>query len=121
MMLCRCPRRHHHHRGATPETYLGYGRAARFAGRADGAPKAGSGFLVDRPWHLPPDDAPQADLWSYDGEWTVERDRAIAGRNARLLLRYRSRDVYLVMSPPPGQEGDPCACRWTARSAQRCA
>lgn len=89
---------------ATPETYLGYGRAARFAGRADGAPTAGSGFLVDRPGTYRPVMPPQPDLWSYDGEWTVERDRAIAGRGARLLLRYRSRDVYLVMSPPPGQE-----------------
>lgn len=87
----------------TPETYLGFQRAARFAGRATDAPEIGSGFTVNRAATYRPDRGELGvDTWSYAGEWTVSRERAVAGRNARLLLRYRAREVYLVMSPPGG-------------------
>lgn len=87
----------------TPETYLGYQRAARFAGRATNAPKVGSGFVVNRPAiYRPKTGELGADMWSYAGQWTVSRERAVAGNDARLLLRYRAREVYLVMSPPSG-------------------
>ena len=32
------------------------------------------------------------------GTWTVEDERAVAGRRARLRLRYRARDVFLVLT-----------------------
>lgn len=87
----------------TPETYLGYQRAARFAGRATSAPKVGSGFTVNREATYRPDPGRlDPDTWSFAGRWSVSRERAVAGDDARLLLRYRAREVYLVMSPPPG-------------------
>ncbi len=85
----------------TPETYLGYGRAARFAGRAEGAPDVGSGIVSGRPAvYRGPAAALGADMWTYAGQWTVGRERAVAGQSARLRLRYRAKEVYLVMSPP---------------------
>ena len=33
-----------------------------------------------------------------DGRWTVEGERAVAGRDAKLRLRYRARDVFLVLT-----------------------
>ena len=32
------------------------------------------------------------------GTWTVEDERAVAGRGARLRLRYLGRDVFLVLT-----------------------
>jgi cytochrome c biogenesis protein CcdA/thiol-disulfide isomerase/thioredoxin len=88
----------------TPETYLGFQRAARFAGRATDAPKVGSGFTVNRAaTYRPPAGELGVDMWSYAGQWTVSQERAVAGREARLLLRYRAREAYLVMSPPSGR------------------
>ncbi len=72
----------------TPETYLGYERLANFAG---------SSIVPDReseyelPATLPEDDV------AYGGRWTVEKERIVAGRGARLRLHYRAHDVYLVL------------------------
>lgn len=88
----------------TPETYLGAERAARFAGRATGGQRSAAGFAVGRPASYRASRGELGvDTWSLSGRWTVLRERAVAGRGARLMLRYRARDVYLVMSPPRGR------------------
>ncbi|MDQ2982527.1 MAG: cytochrome c biogenesis protein DipZ [Actinomycetota bacterium] len=72
----------------TPESYLGYVRIERFHGR----------LVEDRvaqyrfPRSLP------IDGLAYAGAWRVEPARIVAGRNARLRLRFRARAVYLVLA-----------------------
>ena len=72
----------------TPESYLGWQRLQRYAG---------SPVRPDRearysfPKALPPDSL------AYAGRWTVEGQRIVAGRGARLRLRFFAQNVYLVL------------------------
>jgi cytochrome c biogenesis protein CcdA/thiol-disulfide isomerase/thioredoxin len=73
---------------ATRETYLGH---ARSTGRANPfvAPDR------DAPYRLPA--KLETDQLAYGGRWRVEAERAVAGRNARLRLRFRAKEVNLVL------------------------
>ncbi|MGV8959709.1 MAG: cytochrome c biogenesis protein DipZ [Stenotrophomonas sp.] len=75
----------------SPETYVGYERASNFVG----------GRLVyDDRWdyHAPAKLRP--DQWALDGHWTVQRQFARAdAAGARVLYRFRGRDLHLVMGP----------------------
>jgi cytochrome c biogenesis protein CcdA/thiol-disulfide isomerase/thioredoxin len=73
----------------TPETYLGYRRLARYGGE----PIVRS---VEREYELPP--KVYASEFAFGGRWRVEDERSVAGRDARLRLRYRARDVFLVLT-----------------------
>ena len=77
------------HGRVTPESYLGYERLARYAATrsSEDEPHA---------YTFPPRLA-ENEL-AYGGRWTVEDERAVAGRGARLRLHYRARDVYLVLT-----------------------
>jgi len=72
----------------TPETYLGYGRIDRFTG---------SKLYPDKEatYSFPP--ALGKDDFAYGGRWTVRVQRIVAGKDARLELRYYARKVYLVL------------------------
>ncbi len=72
----------------TPETYLGYQRLTGLGNPA---------LSPDRmaPYRLPAQLAP--DQLAYGGRWRVESERAVAGPNARLRLRFRAREVNLVL------------------------
>jgi thiol-disulfide isomerase/thioredoxin len=70
----------------TPETYLGYGRAERFSGT----------LVPDKSATYPGAQDLAADEWTYSGRWTVHTESALAGDNARIVLHYRARDVYIV-------------------------
>jgi cytochrome c biogenesis protein CcdA/thiol-disulfide isomerase/thioredoxin len=72
----------------TPEIYLGYGRAGNYAGSI--APDHVVRYPL--PAELP------ADAVGLGGFWQVEGERAVAGRGARLRLRFRARHVHLVLS-----------------------
>jgi cytochrome c biogenesis protein CcdA/thiol-disulfide isomerase/thioredoxin len=73
----------------TPESYLGYERLARFAsGRV--APD------VEWEYTFPNASLPN-DVLAYAGRWKVERERIIAGRNARLRLQFQAKKVFLVV------------------------
>lgn len=80
----------------TPETYLGYLRADRFAARSE---QGASGLVADEtvnyeaPVELP------ADWWAYSGTWTVGEQAAIAGPNAAVHLHFRAGDVHMVAGP----------------------
>ncbi|MCW2960476.1 MAG: hypothetical protein JWM90_863 [Thermoleophilia bacterium] len=91
----------------TRETYLGYGRGAgNFIRGAVGAPAVGSGFVTEEPARYVPEVATlEQNDWTYDGTWTVERERAVAGPGAKLRIRFAAREAYLVMSPPPRSSG----------------
>ena len=71
----------------TAETYLGYQRLDRYAGSP----------VRDREAHyrFPPSLVPHQ--LAYAGRWRVEAERSVAGRDARLRLRFRARDIFLVL------------------------
>jgi thiol-disulfide isomerase/thioredoxin len=73
----------------TPESYLGYERLARYAGTPVQRDRESA-------YELPP--ALDRDELALGGRWTVEDERAVAGRDATLRLRYRGRDVFLVLA-----------------------
>ena len=72
----------------SPETYLGFGRIDRFTG---------SKLYPDKEatYSFPP--ALGKDDFAYGGRWTVRVQRIVAGKDARLGLRYYARKVYLVL------------------------
>jgi cytochrome c biogenesis protein CcdA/thiol-disulfide isomerase/thioredoxin len=73
----------------TPESYLGYARLDRFANQT-------AGFDVESDYRFPTH-IPQ-DFLAYAGRWTVEPSRIVAGRDARLRLRFQANDIYLVLA-----------------------
>jgi thiol-disulfide isomerase/thioredoxin len=73
----------------TPESYLGWARLARYVG---------SPITPDREAaYRFPREIPLNDL-AYAGNWSVERERIVAGRGARLRLHFLAQNVYLVLS-----------------------
>jgi cytochrome c biogenesis protein CcdA/thiol-disulfide isomerase/thioredoxin len=73
----------------TPESYLGYLRLDRYRGSRV-APDREAVYRFARRLDL--------DELSYDGRWRVERQRAVAGERARLRLRFRASEIFLVVS-----------------------
>jgi cytochrome c biogenesis protein CcdA/thiol-disulfide isomerase/thioredoxin len=73
----------------TPETYLGWGRIGAFVGDSivQDEPKR---YRLSR--YLP------VNHLTYGGEWTVEKERIVAGSDARLRLHFEARDIHLVLS-----------------------
>jgi cytochrome c biogenesis protein CcdA/thiol-disulfide isomerase/thioredoxin len=72
----------------TPESYLGWARLARYAGSPI-TPDQQAAYRFPREIQL-------NDL-AYAGRWTVERERIVAGRGARLRLHFLAQKVYLVL------------------------
>jgi cytochrome c biogenesis protein CcdA/thiol-disulfide isomerase/thioredoxin len=72
----------------TPESYLGYFRIARYSGSQLSAD-------VERDYRFPTSLA--RDHFAYDGRWTVESERIVAGDGARLRLHFHARQVNLVL------------------------
>jgi hypothetical protein len=75
----------------TPETYLG---AARAQGFVNGPITPGAHDFVagGRPLAL--------NELAYDGAWTISDDAATAGSDARLLMRFQAKKVFLVLGSP---------------------
>jgi cytochrome c biogenesis protein CcdA/thiol-disulfide isomerase/thioredoxin len=73
----------------TPESYLGWQRLARHAGTDVQRDREAA--------YEPPTKLAENEL-AFGGFWTVEDERAVAGRDATLRLRYRARDVFLVLT-----------------------
>jgi thiol-disulfide isomerase/thioredoxin len=77
--------------GQTPETYLGSNRTSDFAGSYPGD---GSHDLTF-PTSL------QTNEWALDGKWDISSQFVTTqAAGGKLELRFRARDVYLVMSAP---------------------
>jgi cytochrome c biogenesis protein CcdA/thiol-disulfide isomerase/thioredoxin len=73
----------------TPESYLGWERLDRYVG---------SPLSANVPVRYRfPREIPLNDL-AYSGVWTVDRQRIVAGPDARLRLHFLAQDVYLVLS-----------------------
>jgi cytochrome c biogenesis protein CcdA/thiol-disulfide isomerase/thioredoxin len=74
----------------TPETYLGYARLDRIVGSPVVAGQAEYRFPGFLPEHA----------FGLEGRWTIEAERAIAGRDARLRIHYLARKAFLVLGSP---------------------
>ncbi len=72
----------------TPESYLGYERLERYVG-SKLYPRKMARYELPTTLGL--------NELAYGGSWRVEKQRIVAGRDARLRLRFRARDVYLVL------------------------
>ena len=79
----------------TPETYLGWLRLDRFVGSELHEDREASYRI--------PAVVPLHGV-AYGGRWTLERERIVAGRNARLRLEYLANDVFLVLGTSGGPE-----------------
>jgi thiol-disulfide isomerase/thioredoxin len=76
----------------TPETYIGYRRAERFAGQPKQLVRDSPRKYVS-PLALPPHH------WGLTGEWEAGSEYSLVRRSAgKLSLRFHSRDLHLVMS-----------------------
>jgi cytochrome c biogenesis protein CcdA/thiol-disulfide isomerase/thioredoxin len=74
--------------GLTPESYLGWRRLDRYAGSPL---KPDEMARYELPFVLP------ASNLAYGGFWRVEKERIVAGKDARLRLHFFSRKVHLVL------------------------
>jgi cytochrome c biogenesis protein CcdA/thiol-disulfide isomerase/thioredoxin len=73
---------------ATPESYLGFDRLARFVGRVVAGREASYRF---------PRTPLAPDHMAYAGRVKVEPERILAGRGAKLRLQFTAREVNLVL------------------------
>ena len=87
----------------TRETYVGYGRAENFA--------SPGGFVRDQA-KVYEGGSPVLNDWVLNGRWTVAREHAaLEDAGGRLTMRFRARDLHLVMAP--GDDGRPVRFRVT--------
>jgi len=79
----------------TPETYVGYGRGARFS-----SPET---VVPDKPQTYSVPDALAVDHWAFGGPWTIGKESSLAGPGSSLSLRFQGARVYLVLNPAEGK------------------
>ncbi|MET0535447.1 MAG: thioredoxin family protein [Steroidobacter sp.] len=76
----------------TPETYLGYSQAERFA--------SPGGEVRDRREIYRPPARLELNAWALAGDWTMTREFAVANRaQGKVTFHFHARDVHLVMGP----------------------
>jgi cytochrome c biogenesis protein CcdA/thiol-disulfide isomerase/thioredoxin len=79
----------------SPETYIGYQRAASFASPGGAAHNESHSYRAPSQMAL--------NQWALSGPWRVEGERAVAtGGHAAIAFRFRARDLHLVLGA-----GDP--------------
>ncbi len=82
-------------RGQTPETYLGYERAERFANTDQ--------FVANKPISYTLANTLKENEWSLGGQWQINDESSQSLSNeSRLSFNFSGKEVYLVMSGPPG-------------------
>jgi thiol-disulfide isomerase/thioredoxin len=75
----------------SPETYLGYGLAERFA--------SPGGVGDERRAYVAPESL-TTNRWALAGEWTIGRNASVLHEaGGRLTYRFHARDLHLVMAP----------------------
>jgi len=81
--------------GQTPETYLGYSRGERLANAKE--------FKADQAVEYRLITNLGKNEWSLGGKWQINDESSQAlNDGSKLSLNYSAREVYLVMSGPPG-------------------
>jgi thiol-disulfide isomerase/thioredoxin len=79
----------------TPETYLGYGRGARFS--------SVESVAMDKPgtYTVPAD--LKVDHWAVGGLWTIGKESSRASSGSSLTLHFQGARVYMVLNPAEGK------------------
>ena len=86
----------------SPETYLGYARAANFASAGGLVRDAANRYATPR--------ALQLNQWALSGAWRVDEEKAVAtAAGAVIVFRFHARDLHLVLGP--GDAGHPVRFR----------
>ena len=76
----------------SPETYVGYERAKKFASVGGAVREAAHDYAMPA--------APTLNQWGLAGAWTVHADHAEANATgARIVYRFHARDLHLVLGP----------------------
>ncbi len=87
----------------SPETYVGYERAAHFI--------SPGGAVQDAP-HVYAAATPRLNEWALAGDWTIGGEHAVLNDGGgRILYRFHARDLHLVLGPTP--DGKPVRYRVT--------
>ena len=81
--------------GQTPETYLGYGRAERYADEGV--------VRQDAPAHYSFPKSLSRHAWALNGMWSIGGQRITAGKGASLRLHFHARKVFLVLGSASGK------------------
>lgn len=77
----------------SPETYVGYDKADAFASPGGAVPDRAHAYVAPRNLSL--------NQWALDGDWTIGKEFITSNAPAaRLLMRFHSRDLNLVMGTP---------------------
>jgi thiol-disulfide isomerase/thioredoxin len=80
----------------SPETYIGYSRAANFASK--GGQVQDQSHIYSIPKSL------KANEWALDGNWKIEAERAVqVSYKGHLSYRFHARDLHLVMGSSDGK------------------
>lgn len=78
-------------RDQTPETYLGYERAERFANAGGFAEDLSTNYKVVKDL--------ANNQWSFGGDWQVKSGESVSTKDESILrLKFSAKEVYLVMS-----------------------
>jgi hypothetical protein len=76
----------------SPESYVGYEMAERFASRGGAVPNRRHEYVA--PGRL------SLNEWALSGSWTIGREAAVLEEaNGRIVYRFHARDLNLVMAP----------------------
>jgi thiol-disulfide isomerase/thioredoxin len=76
----------------SPETYIGYGRAAHFA--------SPGGFVMDTEHAYTAPQNPALNQWGLEGKWSVRVSEAVLkAPGGKIIFRFHSRDLHLVLGP----------------------
>ncbi len=93
---------------ASPETYVGYVRAANFVSPGAFARDANKVYSIPKSLTL--------NQWALGGSWRVAREHAtLAAAPGRIAFRFRARDLHLVLGP--SSAGKPIRFRVTVDGA----
>jgi hypothetical protein len=91
----------------SPETYIGYNRAANFI--------SPGGAVNDAP-HVYEPGSPKRNEWGLFGDWTVGGEHAVLNNaNGGIVYRFHARDLHLVLGP--SANGKPVRFRVTIDGA----
>ncbi len=79
----------------SPESYIGYARAARFASAGGEIHDARQSYMLPAKLEL--------NQWGLGGEWTVQNQQAISqAAGASIAFQFHARDLHLVLGPASG-------------------
>jgi thiol-disulfide isomerase/thioredoxin len=76
----------------SPESYVGYEMAERFASKGRAVPDGQHEYVV--PKHL------SLNEWALSGSWTIQRQAAVLDdANGKVVFRFHARDLNLILAP----------------------